>query len=157
MVHSKPVPLLSVAPDVETAPFHIRVDLPSGEVRVAGELDREQAHQVLDALVTLADTDHPRWVLDARQVTFCDAEGLRVLVTAHRRARARGRELAVLPSACMHRLVLMVGLEQLLDIPPAPPAVLAGVAASRRTVRALAAVREHRHPAGSAPPVASAG
>ncbi|TYP90286.1 STAS domain-containing protein [Blastococcus xanthinilyticus] len=141
----------------ELPPFELSVDLPAGRVCVAGELDREQAPLVLDALAALSDSPGARWTLDARRVTFCDAEGLRVLVTAHRRAFSRGKELAVLPSPCMHRLVLMVGLDQLLRVPPASAAVLADVAASRRTVRTLASVREHRHPATTPPPEESTG
>lgn len=129
-----------------SAPFLVSVDLQSGRVSVTGELDREHAHHVLDALDALSATDHAVWTLEARRVTFCDAEGLRVLVTAHRRARRAGRELLVLPSRCMHRLVLLVGLDQLLQVPPAPPAVVADVAESRRARTSLATVREVRHP-----------
>ena len=134
------------------APFAVSVDVPSAQVSVAGELDREHAHRVLDALTALSGTDSAIWTLEARQVTFCDAEGLRALVTAHRLARRHGRMLSVLPSPCMHRLVLLVGLEQLLCIPAAPAGVASDVARCRRVHTSLAAVRELRHPAaGSAP------
>lgn len=144
------------AAEAAAAQFRASVDLRSARVSVAGELDREHAHHVVDALTALAGTDHATWTLDARRVTFCDAEGLRSLVTAQRLARGRGRELSVLPSPCMHRLVLLVGLDQLLDTPPPPARVVADVAKARRTHTSLAAVRDLRHPAGRPAPVSQA-
>ncbi|CCG03813.1 STAS domain-containing protein [Blastococcus saxobsidens] len=134
------------------SPFTVSVDVRSAEVSVAGELDREHAHHVLDALAALSATDHAVWTLEARQVTFCDAAGLRSLVTAHRLAHRHGRELSVLPSTCMHRLVLLVGLEQLLHTPPAPARLVTDVAECRRAHTSLATVRELRHPAGRPAP-----
>ena len=100
----------------EVTPFSVSADPPSALVSVAGELDREHAHHVLDALAALAGTRSPSWTLEARRVTFCDAEGLRVLVAADRLARAHGRHLSVLPSPCIHRLVLLVGLDRVVDV-----------------------------------------
>lgn len=140
-----PPPRVPLPPSVAgPTPFLVSVDLPSGWVGVTGELDRETAHHVLDALGALADTGQAHWTLDARPITFCDAVGLRALVLAHRLAVGHERTLSVLPSPCMHRLVLLVGLDQLLDTPPAPAAVLDDVAECRRTRRALAAVRDLR-------------
>jgi anti-anti-sigma factor len=142
-VPSQP-PGSATAASGEGTPFSVSVDRPSGWVSVAGELDREHAHQVLDALLSLAASGHAHWTLDARPITFCDAEGLRTLVLAHRLAIRSGRTLSVLPSPCMHRLVLLVGLDQLLDTPPAPASVQTGVAECRRSRRSLAAVRDLR-------------
>ena len=147
-------PVTAAAPEV--APFLVSVDLRSAQASVAGELDREHAHHVLDALAALSGTDHPVWTLEAGRGTFCDAEGLRSLVTAQRLARGHGRELSVLPSPCMHRLVLLVGLAQLLGTPPAPATVLADIAGSRRTHPSLAAIRELRRPAARPRPAGSA-
>lgn len=118
-----PIPAL----DVDAIPFHVRVDLVGATVTVSGELDRENAHHVLDGLAALADTGHHRWALDAAQVVFCDAAGLRALVTAHHLARRHGCVLVLeRPSPTLHRLLLLVGLDQMLDLRPAtaaaPPA-----------------------------------
>ncbi|WP_456600360.1 STAS domain-containing protein [Blastococcus sp. SYSU DS0616] len=129
-------------PAPEGGPFLLSVDPSAARVTVHGELDREHAHLVLDALATLSVADGTRWTLDAGGVTFCDAEGLRVLLSAHCLARGRGAQLEVLPSPCVHRLVILVGLDQLLETPPPPPAVSADVAETRRTRRSLAAVRD---------------
>lgn len=144
---SPSTPLVAVpADDIAATPFSVAVDLPSGWVTVAGELDRGNAHHVLDALAALAGTRHPRWTLDARSISFCDAEGLRALVVAHRVARHHGRTLSVLPSPCVHRLVLLVGLDQLLGTPPPTATVRTGVAESVRSRRALAAIPDVRRP-----------
>ncbi|MGY2004767.1 STAS domain-containing protein [Blastococcus sp. SYSU DS1024] len=132
-----------IAPPVPTGgPFLVSVDPAAAHVTVDGELDREHAHHVLDAVATLPAQDGTRWTLDAGGVSFCDAEGLRVLLSAHRLARGRGAHLWLLPSPCVHRLVLLVGLDQLLETPPPTPAVSAEVAETRRTRRSLAAVRD---------------
>lgn len=124
--HVPPLCMPSIPVDPDGPAFHVSADVPSGRVHVAGELDREHAHHVLDALGALAASDVPSWTLEARRVTFCDAEGLRVLVAASRMARGHGRRLSVLPSPCMHRLVLLVGLHRLVDVPPGPDAPVAG-------------------------------
>ena len=144
---SPSTPLVAVpVADVATTPFSASVDLPSGRVIVAGELDRGNAHHVLDALDELAGTGHPHWTLDARSTTFCDAEGLRALVVGHRAARQHGRTLSVLPSPCVHRLVLLVGLDELLGTPPPTATVRTDVADRVRTRRGLAAVPDVRRP-----------
>lgn len=114
-------------PDGGPAPFRISVDPEHARLVVSGEFDREHAHHVLDALRALAGTGHRRWAIDTAQVVFCDAAGLRALVTAHHLARRHGCDLVVeRPSPCLHRLVLLVGLDQVLDIravgAAAPPA-----------------------------------
>ena len=125
--------------------FLVSVDPSAGRVTVGGELDREHAHHVLDALAALPAAAGSRWTLDAGAVCFCDAEGLRVLLSAHRLARGRGARLELLPSPCIHRLVLLVGLDQLLETPSPTPALSAEVAGTRRIRRSLAAVRDpHR-------------
>ena len=113
--------------DADAIPFHVCVDLVGATVTVSGELDRENAHHVLDGLTALAGTGHHRWALDAAGVVFCDAAGLRALVTAHHLARRHGCALVVeRPSPSLHRLLLLVGLDQLLELRPAtaaaPPA-----------------------------------
>ena len=75
-------------------------------------------------------------------MTFCDAAGLRALVTGHHLARRHGCHLVLeRPSPCLHRLVVLVGLDELLtlvtDRPPAsdehrPPASAALLRAGRR-------------------------
>lgn len=117
------IPLL----DADPIPFHVCVDLVGATATVSGELDRENAHHLLDGLTALVGTGHPRWTLDAAQVVFCDAAGLRALVTAHHLARRHGCALVLeRPSPGLHRLLLLVGLDQMLDLRPAgaaaPPA-----------------------------------
>ena len=109
--------------DADPIPFHVCVDLVGGTVAVSGELDRESASRVLEGLSALAGTGHQRWALDAAQVVFCDAAGLRALVTAHHLARRHGSTLVLeRPSPCLHRLLLLVGLDQMLELRPAGPA-----------------------------------
>jgi len=144
-LHVPSAPPASV-PVAGVIPFSVAIDVPGARLTVSGELDRETAHHLTDAVGSLSGTARPRWVLDARQVWFCDAEGLRSVVAAHRAARRAGRELTVLPSPCVHRLVVLMGLEQLLGTPPATASVRTELDECRRARRSLAAVRELRRP-----------
>ena len=104
-------------------PLVVSVDLPRARVRVAGELDRDSAHHLLDALTVLDEVPARRWQLDVRGVTFCDAGGLRALTHAHRLAADSGRVLHLgRTSRPIARLVGLVGYEQLFPVPVPPSA-----------------------------------
>ena len=106
MVHPSP----ASAPVTALA---VSVDLPSSLVSVAGELDRDSAHHLLDAMAVLTTRTSRRWRLDASAVTFCDAGGVRALSSAHALATAHGRSLDVeRTSRQVDRLVELVGHEQ---------------------------------------------
>jgi anti-anti-sigma factor len=108
---------------LEAVPFAVSVDLGAAAVVVVGEFDQEHAHHVVDGLFALAGTGHRRWTIDSEGVTFCDAAGLRALVTGHHLARRHGCQLVLRrPSPSLHRLVLLVGLDELLDVQPVHPA-----------------------------------
>jgi anti-sigma B factor antagonist len=102
----------SSAPAPVTA-LAVSVDLPNSLVSVAGELDRDSAHHLLDAMAVLTTRTSRRWRLDAGAVTFCDAGGVRALRSAHALAAAHGRSLDVeRTSRQVDRLVELVGHEQ---------------------------------------------
>lgn len=107
-----------VHPSSPTAPapaaaLAVSVDLPSSLVSVSGELDRDSAHHLLDAMAMLTTRTSRRWRLDAGAVTFCDAGGVRALSSAHALATAHGRSLHVTrTSRQVDRLVELVGHEQ---------------------------------------------
>jgi anti-sigma B factor antagonist len=96
----------------------VSVDVPLARVSVAGELDRESAHHLLDALTVLTARPGRRWRLDAAGVTFCDAGGVRALGRAHALATAHGRTLQFeRTSRSVDRLVELVGHERLFPAP----------------------------------------
>jgi anti-sigma B factor antagonist len=100
-----------------------------GAVVLRGELDRHSAHHLVDALGALAATDHRCWVVDAADVTWCDAGGLRALAAAHAMALESGRELRLVqPSRCVDRLVTLTGLDRLIadGVPPVVPVPATG-------------------------------
>ena len=101
-------------------PLAVSVDLPSAQVRVAGELDRESAHHLVDAMVMLTTRPSRRWRLDAGDVTFCDAGGLRALSNAHALATEHGRSLQLVrTSRSVDRLVELLGHDRVFPAPPA--------------------------------------
>lgn len=61
------------------------------EVRVAGEIDLDNAAQLRGALLVALDTCPGGVSLDLSAVTFCDCSGLNVLLRARRHAADRHR------------------------------------------------------------------
>lgn len=76
-------------------------------VRVDGEIDTTTAHVIDDiAMAAWAGPTAPDGlVLDLRDVTFCDASGLEVLIRIWGDASARGIPCQVLPSRSVRRVV----------------------------------------------------
>jgi anti-anti-sigma factor len=106
------------ASPVSPSSIAVSVDLPHARVRVAGELDRDSAHHLLEAVEILATRADRRWQLDAADVTFCDAAGLRALTGAHAFAAAHGRSLRLVRrSRPVARLVSLLGEDEV--FPPA--------------------------------------
>jgi anti-sigma B factor antagonist len=97
----------------------VSVDLASARVRVAGELDRDSAHHLLDAVGVLAAGASRHWQLDAGDVTFCDVGGMRALSSAHSLAAAHGRDLHLVRSCRpVDRMVELLGPERVFPTSP---------------------------------------
>ena len=63
-------------------------------------------------------------MIDLSQVTFMDSSGLRVLLTAHRRAEEAGRGFALVKGGdTVSRLLEVTGLSERLELLDEPPAV----------------------------------
>jgi anti-anti-sigma factor len=89
----------------------------SAIVRLCGELDIASAGAARRALEQL-DAGIQQIVLDLSHVTFCDAAGVRFLLTAQDQARTTGRDLAVRhPSRSVRRVLAITG-----DLPAICPA-----------------------------------
>ena len=101
-------------------PLLLSIDLQTGRITAAGELDRAVAHRLSDALDALALTGHRTWTVDTSGITFCDAEGLRVLAAGEALADSRGCTLQLVgPAPFTARLLRVVGMGHLLDEPAA--------------------------------------
>jgi anti-sigma B factor antagonist len=98
-----------------------------GAVRIAvsGELDLSSA-LTFDEEVRRAEERLPETlVLDLRKLRFMDSTGLRLIMSAHSRAKTRGRRLAiVLGSDPVKRLFRLAGVNRRLEIVEHPSAVL---------------------------------
>jgi anti-sigma B factor antagonist len=98
-----------------------------GAVRIAvsGELDLSSA-LTFDEEVRRAEERMPETlVLDLRKLRFMDSTGLRLIMSAHARAKTRGRRLAiVLGSDPVKRIFRLAGVNRRLDIVEHPSAVL---------------------------------
>ena len=98
-----------------------------GAVRIAvsGELDLSSALTFDDELRRAEERLPETLVLDLRKLRFMDSTGLRLLMSAHSRARSRGRRLAiVLGSDPVKRIFRLAGVNRRLEIVDHPNAVL---------------------------------
>jgi anti-sigma B factor antagonist len=118
--------------ELEASSLSVSVDLVAGRITLTGELDRENAHHLVDAVEALSATRHQRWDVDTAGVTFCDAGGLRGLVAVRVTAAERGRSVSLLrPSRCVDRLVRMVGMGDLVQAAGRPPVAVPPLARRR--------------------------
>jgi anti-sigma B factor antagonist len=76
-------------------------------VEVGGEIDLASAPQLRDCLHQTIDAGSRQLVVDLRQVSFIDSEGLGVLVGARRRLLRYGHDGGI-QLVCAHGLVLRV-------------------------------------------------
>ncbi len=106
-------PPAAPTPVVEDFPgLLVTTDLQAGRLIVTGELERLSAHHLLDLLDALALSGQHTWTVDVAGVTFCDAEGLRVLARAEALARSRGRTLVLhRPRPVLRTLLGLVGVQ----------------------------------------------
>jgi anti-sigma B factor antagonist len=98
-----------------------------GAVRIAvsGELDLSSALTFDDEVRRAEERLPETLVLDLRKLRFMDSTGLRLIMSAHARARTRGRRLAiVLGSEPVKRLFRLAGVNRRLEIVDHPSAVL---------------------------------
>ena len=76
------------------------------------EIDITNAEALRSALSTAAADGPSTVVVDMTQTQFCDSSGLHVLIAAHRRAGAEGREvLLVIPGTTVLRVFALTGMD----------------------------------------------
>ena len=94
-------------------------------IALAGELDLSSALTFDDEVRRAEERLPDTLVLDLRKLRFMDSTGLRLIMSAHSRAKTRGRRLAiVLGSDPVKRLFRLAGVNRRLDIVDHPSAVL---------------------------------
>lgn len=91
----------------------------SATIRLHGDLDIASAGAARGALEQV-NAGIQQIILDLSHITFCDAAGVRFLLTAQERARTTGRDLVIRhPSRPIRRVLALTG--DLLAICPADP------------------------------------
>ena len=92
-------------------------------VALEGEIDLSAAPDAERRIAQAEAREPGRLVIDLREVTFMDSSGLRVLLTAHRRADQAGRGFALVKGGeAVERLLDVTGLTGRLEILDEPPA-----------------------------------
>ena len=87
-------------------------------IALSGELDMSSALLFDDELKRIEDSDDADTiVLDLRALKFVDSTGLRLILSAHARARRRGRRLRIVQgSDAVKRIFRLTGMRDRLDI-----------------------------------------
>ena len=101
----------------EFEPFRCEVDPDRASVRVrpVGELDLATVPIVDAQLSELVAAGFTSLVLDLRELRFLDSTGLRLLLTWHKKARAEGVDLRVIPGpAPVQRVIEVAGVAHIL-------------------------------------------
>jgi anti-sigma B factor antagonist len=90
-------------------------------VALSGDLDLSTAKRAEQAIEDAERTGPPLLVIDLRRLTFMDSTGLRVIVSADKRARRSGRRTVVIQGpAPVRRVFEITRLDERLDIVDAP-------------------------------------
>ncbi len=86
-------------------------------VVLEGEIDLSTAPEA-EGRISEAEASGPaRLIIDLREVTFMDSSGLRVLLSAHKRAEAEGHEFALIRGGdAVERLLEVTGLAERLTV-----------------------------------------
>jgi anti-sigma B factor antagonist len=94
-------------------------------VALSGELDMSSALVFDEELRRIEADDLPRTVvLDLRKLKFLDSTGLRLILSAHSRARRCGRRLRIVPgSDAVKRIFRLTGMDNRLDMVEDSPQV----------------------------------
>lgn len=112
---SVPVPTPTVTVSTWPRSLSVSIDWTHAHVELVGELDGDTAHLLLDALEALAATQHARWTIDATGLSWCDARGVQAIAAGLAVATGAGCELRVVAaSRCVHRLLTLTGLDELI-------------------------------------------
>jgi anti-anti-sigma factor len=93
-------------------------------VSLVGELDMASAPYLGAIVKSLVDEEARHVVLDAQEVGFCDAAGLRALLVAQRGFDRLGSLFAIVPSRSIQRLTALLELDENLYLDPTLPAAL---------------------------------
>jgi anti-sigma B factor antagonist len=84
-------------------------------VSLEGELDLSNVLYA-EEQIRKVEKRKPALVLDLRRLRFLDSTGLRVIVSAHQRAKNQGRRLKIVPGGeAVKRLFRLSGLERRLE------------------------------------------
>jgi anti-sigma B factor antagonist len=95
-------------------------------VILPAEIDQANASAVSDLLAAQFGTDAVV-IADMAATTYCDSSGVRALLRACRDSRAGGCDLRlVLPDPSVLRILMVLGLDQVLPIYPSLTEALAG-------------------------------
>jgi anti-anti-sigma factor len=90
-------------------------------VAVGGELDMESGPALRDRLTCMIWANGSELALDLTGVTFIDCAGLTALLAARNAVQAQGGWLRLVAvSRCVRRLIEIIGLQDVLVMPPPP-------------------------------------
>ena len=128
------------------APGKAGAVLPGGQarhavIRLPGEIDTSNDRQVRDALARALEDGTTLLVADAAKTSYCGCSGVSALIGAQHQAAASGRQLRIVASPALLRMLTLTGADSVLDTYPTLTAALAGRPGSPATPRTQRPVR----------------
>ena len=96
-------------------------------VKLSGDLDLSTSKRAEEAIEEAERAGKPTVVVDLRGLTFMNSTGLRVIVSADKRARRSNKRLAIVQGpAAVRRVFEITRLDERLDIVDTPEEIEAG-------------------------------
>ncbi len=95
-------------------------------VTLPAEIDISNDGLVEDELTSALGDGLAVLVADGTSTTFCASAGMSALIRAHHRAEATGKQLRVVASPAVRRILELTGADQVLDTYPSLADALAG-------------------------------
>lgn len=109
------------------------MSLPPAIVRMPAEIDLANSGAASQELSRVIATGARIVIADLTGTAYCDAAGLRALLTSHDQAAARSAQLrfAIAPSGAVRRVVDLTGLHRVLAVYPTVAAAVADGTSAR--------------------------
>lgn len=90
-------------------------------VALSGDLDLSSSKRAEEAIVEAEKGNPPLLLIDLRKLTFMDSTGLRVMVSADKRAKRSGRRAVIVKGpAAVQRVFEITRLDERLDLVDSP-------------------------------------
>lgn len=87
-----------------------------GQIRLSGQVDMSNCHQLGEAIDSLLDVGANRLVINGKNLNFIDSSCLGMLVSALRRIRESDGRMALVVNPYIERVITVAGLSPFFEV-----------------------------------------